>query len=97
MNILKDNQTFWQTINPLFSSKQSGTRRNIVILENGIVISDKKEAAEKSNNYFIEPVRNLDIESLVPENNLEDININPDNILDNIDKIIINTNAIRVF
>ena len=60
-----------------------------MILENGNVkTTDKKEVAEKLNNYFIESVRNLDIESFVPDNNLEDININPDNILDNIDKII---------
>ena len=77
MNILKDNQTFWQTINPLFSTKQSGTRRKIVILENGIITSDKNEVA----------VRNLDIESFVPDNNLQDINSNPDDILDNIEKL----------
>ena len=86
VNILKDNQKCWLTINPLFSTKQSDTRRNIVILENGIVTSDKNEVAEKLKNYFT--VRNLDIESFVPDNNLEDININPDDILDNIGKII---------
>ena len=67
---------------PLFSNKQSGTRRNIVILENGTVTSDKKEVADKLNDYFIESVRNLDIESIAPENNLEDTNTNPDNIVD---------------
>ena len=89
LNILKDNQKFWQAINPLFSSKQNGPRRNIVILENGIVTSDKKEVAEKLNNYFIESVRNLDIQSFVPTHNPEDINnINSENFMDDIDKII---------
>ena len=52
MNIFEDNQIFWQTIKPLYSDKNNGPRKNIIILENGIVTSDKKEAAEKLNTYF---------------------------------------------
>ena len=33
-----------------------------------ITTSDKKEVAEKLNNYFIDAVDNLDIESYLPEN-----------------------------
>ena len=73
MNIFEDNQNFLQTIKPLFSEKCNGPRKNIIIVENGVVTSDKKEAAEKLNTYFIESVRNLDIDSFVPENNTEDI------------------------
>ena len=52
--------------------------------------SDKKEAAEKLNPYFIESIRNLDIESFVPENNTEDIHDrDSENIMDDIDNIII--------
>ena len=35
---------------------------DIIIVENGEAISDKKEVAEKLNNFFIEAVDNLGIE-----------------------------------
>ena len=90
MNIFEDNQTFWQTIKPLFSEKKNGPGKNIITVENGVVTSDKKEAAEKLNTYFIESVRNLDIESFVPENNTEYIHdMDSDYIMDDVDKIII--------
>ena len=44
---------------------QNGPRINIVILEGDIVTSDKKEVAEKLNNYFINSVRNLNIDFFV--------------------------------
>ena len=87
MNIFEDNQKFWKTIKPLFSGKNNGPRKNIIILENGVVSSDKKEVAEKLNSYFINTVRNINIESSVPEN-INDINMV--NSMDDID-IIINT------
>ena len=85
MNIFEDNQKCWQTIKPLYSAKNNGPRKNIIILENGVVTSDKKETAEKLNTCFIESVRNLDIESFVPENIYD---INSDNSMDGIDNII---------
>ncbi len=89
MNIFEDNKKFWQTIKPLFSGKQNGVKRNIVILENGTVTSDKKEVAEKLNNYFIESVENLEIEPYFSENNHENNHVvYPENIGDNIDEII---------
>ena len=89
MNIFEDNLKFWQAIKPLFSTKSDGPRRNIIILENGIVTSDKQEVAEKLNTYFIESVRNLDIESFVPENNPAGINNQNSDRMDNIDNIIL--------
>ena len=89
MNIFEDNLKFWQAIKPLFSTKSDGLRRNIIILENGIVTSDKQEVAEKLNTYFIESVRNLDIESFVPENNPAGINNQNSDRMDNIDNIIL--------
>ena len=41
---------------------------DIIIGENDITTSDKKEVAEKLNNYFVEAVDNLGIESYLPEN-----------------------------
>ena len=62
LKIFEDSKTFWQSVKPLFSHKENTKNRNIVIVENDIVISDKIEVAEKLNNYFIEAVENLEIE-----------------------------------
>ena len=61
MKIFDDNKKFWQKIKPLFSDK-SNLKRSITLVENGLVISEKKEVAERLNNYFIEAVANLEIE-----------------------------------
>ena len=61
MKIFDNNKKFWQNIKPLFSDK-SNLKRNITLVENGSVISEKREVAENLNNYFIEAVENLEIE-----------------------------------
>ena len=61
MKIFDDNKKSWQKIKPLFSDK-SNLKRNITLVENGLVISEKKEVAETLNNYFIEAVADLEIE-----------------------------------
>ena len=82
LKLFDDNQTFWKRIKPLFSNKQIGLQRNITIVEKGNVISNKKEVAEKLNNFFVESVENLDIEYFVT-----DINDSPpSNIIDQIVK-----------
>ena len=81
IKIFQDNKKFWKTIKPLFSDKQHNPKINIVIVDNGTVISDKKNVAEKFNTYFIEAVENLEVEQFIStdneNNNLED---NSDNI-----------------
>ena len=62
LNIFEDSKNFWQSVKPLFSDKENVKNRNITIVENGTVTSNKKDVAEKLNNYFIEAVENLDIE-----------------------------------
>ena len=42
---------------------------DIITVKNGINTSDKKEVAEKLNNFFIEAVDNLEIEPYLRENN----------------------------
>ena len=42
---------------------------DIIIVENGITTSDKKEVAEKLNHFFIEAVDNFEIEPYLRENN----------------------------
>ena len=70
IKIFSDNKKFWQNIKPLFSDKNN-LKRNITLVENGTVISDKKEVAEKLNIYFVEAVENLEIEEFIP--NLNDV------------------------
>ena len=74
--IFKDNKTFWQRVKPIFSDKHKGVQSDIIIVENGETISDKKEVAEKLNNFFIEAVDNLDIEPYLLHNNSTTGNIN---------------------
>jgi hypothetical protein len=68
ITIFDDNKKFWERVRPLFSDKQKALPRDIILVENEETISDKKEVAEKLNNFFIEAVDNLDIPSYLPEN-----------------------------
>ena len=68
LKIFKDNKTFWKRVKPLFSDKHKGLQPDIIIVENNITTSDKKEVAEKLNSFFSESVDNLDIEPYLPEN-----------------------------
>ena len=73
LRIFEDSRKFWQNVKPLFSDKREFKNRNIIIIENDTLISNKTDLAEKFNNYFIEAVENLEIEHFVSEN--EDANI----------------------
>ena len=50
--IFKDNKTFWQRVTPIFSDEHKGVQSDIIIVENGETISDKKEVTEKLNNRY---------------------------------------------
>ena len=68
---------------PIFSNKQKSHQNEFIIIENDEVTSDEKEIAEKMNNFFIETIENLDIESFL----CTDINNDkPDKTIDNIIK-----------
>ena len=80
LNIFADNKKFWQTVKPLFSDKQKSLPRDIILVVNDKLISDKLEVAEKLNNFFIEAVENLEIEpylaeikSDIPNENIQEI------------------------
>ena len=62
LRILNDNKTFWQNIKPLFSNKQNILQKNITLIEKDEIISKDNEVAEKLNTFFIEAVKNLEIE-----------------------------------
>ena len=65
LKIFEENKKFWRRSKPLFSDKQKGFQPDIIVVENDITTCDKKEVAEKLNNYFVD---DLYIESYLPEN-----------------------------
>ena len=50
-------------IKKLFTDKSKSCTKNIFIIDNEILITDKKAVSNKLNNCFIEAVKNLDIET----------------------------------
>ena len=85
LKIFEDSKKFWQSVKPLFSDKENIKNRNIIIIENGSVISEKKDIAEKLNNYFIEAVSNLEIEHFTPEvDEPDDFNQENEDLIDKI-------------
>ena len=67
LKIFDDNKTFWQRIKPLFSDKQKSLQSDIVLVENDIITSDKKDVADKLNTFFTEAVENMGIQTYVLE------------------------------
>ena len=50
----------------LFSDKQKSLERDIILIEDEILISNRKEVAEKLNDFFTEAVGKLEIEPYLP-------------------------------
>ena len=63
INIFKDNRTFWTNVRPLFSDKMKGRYNEIILIENDQVISETNLVADKLNNYFLDVIESLGIES----------------------------------
>ena len=82
-----DNKKFWQSVKPLFSGK-SKIKNNITLLHNGNIVTEKNEVAEILNNYFIEAVKNLEIEKFSHEGAGEIQSENNENIVEVIDSIL---------
>ena len=61
--ILKDNRTFWKTVNPLFSEKEY-QKESITIISKDTeeTITKKEELVETFNSFFRSMVDNLKIE-----------------------------------
>ena len=47
----------------MFSDKSKSSIKNISIIHNEILITEEKAVANKLNDFFIEAVKNLDIET----------------------------------
>ena len=82
LNIFKDNKTFWQRVKPLFSDKQTNSKKEMTLIENGEIITDEHLVAEKLNNFFTDVIENLDIEPFLATVT------NEDNDIDSIDFIV---------
>ena len=61
LKIFDDNKTYWQRIKSLFSDKQKSLQSDIILVENDIITSDKRDVADKLNTFFMETVENLGI------------------------------------
>ena len=81
IKLFDDNKTFWQQIKPLFSDKKSILQNNITIIDNDIVYTEKKEVAEKLNNFFIDAVDDLEIEPFTCVNDAVILSGNIPNII----------------
>ena len=69
--------------------KHGNTKGNITIIESDKIFSEKKEVADKFNNFFIEAVENLEIEHFDNVGNITSTNeINSNYVIDEIDNII---------
>ena len=78
---ITDSKKFWPTVKPLFSNKIKSTEY-ITLEENGTIISNDKELARIFNEFFVNIVPNLGI------NTNQSFLINTDNENDPIEKAI---------
>ena len=58
----------WKRIKPLFSDKNTTLPKDIILINEGIVTSDRVQVANTLNNFFVHAVSNLEIESFYPLN-----------------------------
>ena len=66
LTTIADNKKFWKNVKPLFSGK-SKSQTYITLIENENILSDSEQVAEILNTYFIESVRNLEIQHFCEE------------------------------
>ena len=58
LNDINDNKTFWTMVRPLFCNKIKSVE-NITLDENGKLVRDEKELANIFNDFFVNTVPNL--------------------------------------
>ena len=72
---------FWKTFKPLFSDKEAS--RDIILVENGEILSNEKRISECFNEYFSNVTDTLNITT---HDNISDISISIDPIVNAINK-----------
>ena len=60
LNNINDNNKFWTTVKPLFCNKIKSVE-NIMLDENDKLVRNEKEVANIFNNFFVNIVPNLEI------------------------------------
>ena len=60
--IFQDNKNFWKRVKLLFSDKQKSLERDIILIEDEIVISNRKEVAEGGRHPKI--ITNITLQTL---------------------------------
>ena len=68
VTIFDDNRKFWKRIKPLFSDQNKTLPKDIILINEGVVISDRVQVANTLNNFFVDAVGNLEIKSFYPLN-----------------------------
>ena len=68
VTIFDDNRKSWKRIKPLFSDQNKTLHKDIILINEGVVISDRVQVANTLNNFFVDAVGNLEIESFYPLN-----------------------------
>ena len=59
---MKDNRTFWKTVNPLFSEK-SYSKESISLINKDGLITKNEDLAETFNNFFSSIIKKPGIEA----------------------------------
>ena len=75
---ITDNITFWRTVVPLFSNKNSNSNK-LNLNEDGKTVSDEKKLCRTFSTYFANKVSNLKIPNI--HEDASDIRSNPDPVL----------------
>ena len=66
------NKTFWKTVKPYLSNKESSSNR-ITLLENDLILTDDKDIAKTMNDFYINTTKNLNFKPY-KDSSLTDIN-----------------------
>ena len=71
ISVMFDNKKFWKYVKPLFSGK-SNLKSGITLIEEDNVVTDEQKVAELLNDYFIDAVQNLEIDTFYRKEIVED-------------------------
>jgi hypothetical protein len=44
---------FWHTVKPFLSKKSTGGQQKIVLMENDVILNDKKDVCDTFNSFFL--------------------------------------------
>ena len=87
MNCIKDNRTFWENAQVIFTNKNGNNTKQIILVEKDDTISDNSKVAD-INNYFVNITEDINIPEIKKNT---DIDLNTGTVcVDHIEKNILN-------